>query len=67
MVIEEIRKLMLKSTQQLVVSNRRRLTRGELAVAAGQHQQQQSKGEGGQLQIQVWDPWRISTAAAGEP
>jgi hypothetical protein len=35
MVIEEIRKLMLKSTQQLVVSNRRRLTRGELAVAAG--------------------------------
>jgi hypothetical protein len=57
-VIEEIRRLMLKSAEE-TVKNREKLIRGEPVVAVQQQQQQQQqqrRGVDGQLQIQVWDP-----------
>jgi hypothetical protein len=54
-VIEEIRELMLRSTQEVV--SKEKLNRREPARVAGkQQQQQQSRGAGGQLQGRVWDP-----------
>jgi hypothetical protein len=55
-VIEEIRRLMLKSSKESF-NIRENLTRGELgAVGQQQQQQQQIKGAHGKLQIQIWDP-----------
>jgi hypothetical protein len=52
-VIEEIRKLMLRSAK---VVNKEKLRRGELVVASGNMKQQHSWiGARGQLQGKVWD------------
>jgi hypothetical protein len=55
-VIEEIRKLMLRSAEETV--SKEKLSRRDPAIAAGkqQQQQQQSRGAGRQLQVRVWDP-----------
>jgi hypothetical protein len=60
-VIEEIRKLMLKSTQEVV--NKGNLNRIKPATTTGnkerkkkKQQQQQSRGARGQLQGIFWDP-----------
>jgi hypothetical protein len=54
-IIEEIRRLMIRSTK---VVNKGKLSRGEPAIVAGQQkkQQQRSRGADGQLQRTVWDP-----------
>jgi hypothetical protein len=54
--IIEIRRLMLRSSQEAI--NRRNMNIGGPARAAGkqQHQQQHIRGAGGQLQGKVWDP-----------
>jgi hypothetical protein len=56
MIIEEIRRLMIRSAEAV---SKGKLSRGEPAIAAGQQmqqQQQQSSGADGQLQRTVWDP-----------
>jgi hypothetical protein len=55
-VIEEIRKLMLRSVEETV--SKEKLSRRDPAIAVGkqQQQQQQSRGVGKQLQEKVWDP-----------
>jgi hypothetical protein len=54
-VIEEIRRLMLSSTQETIIG--RKMNRGKTAIATGKMQQQQrSSGVDGQLQRTVWDP-----------
>jgi hypothetical protein len=55
-VIEEIRKMMLRSVEETI--NKEKLSRRDPAIAAGkqQQQQQQSRGVGKQLQEKVWDP-----------
>jgi hypothetical protein len=53
-VIEEIRDLMLRSTQETV--SKEKLNRGEPTRVAGKQQQQHNRGAGGQLQREVWDP-----------
>jgi hypothetical protein len=55
-VIEEIRRLMLRSAHESV--SKEKLSRRKPAIAAGkkQQQQQQSSGADGQLQRIVWDP-----------
>jgi hypothetical protein len=55
-VIEEIRKLMLRSTHETV--SKEKLSRRDPTIAARKKQQQQqnNKGEGRQLQVRVWDP-----------
>jgi hypothetical protein len=53
--IKEIRELMVRSTEEIV--SRRKLNMGEPATTIGKQQQQQhSRGAGGQLQEEVWDP-----------
>jgi hypothetical protein len=65
-VIEEIRKLMLESTQQ-VANNGGRIHRGGHAKASGQQQQQQHHGRGvdGQIHVKVWDPKGSQTHQQG--
>jgi hypothetical protein len=53
-VIEQIRKLMLKSAQE--TANDEKLSRREIATTSRQQQQQQRHGAGRQLQRVVWDP-----------
>jgi hypothetical protein len=54
-IIEEIRRLMIRSAEAV---SEEKLSRGEPAIAAGQQmqQQQRSSGADGQLQRTVWDP-----------
>jgi len=52
--IEEIRRLMIKSTKEVLSTEK--LKKGGPARVAGWQQQQQSKGARGQLQEKVWDP-----------
>jgi hypothetical protein len=54
-IIEEIRRLMIRSAEAV---SKGKLSRGEPAIAAGQQmqQQQRSSGADGQLQRTVWDP-----------
>jgi hypothetical protein len=54
-VIEEIRKLMVRSVVEAV--SKGKLNRGEHAIAA-EEKKQQGKGADGQLQEKVWDPGR---------
>jgi hypothetical protein len=55
-VIEEIRKLMLRSTEAV---SKEEMNRGELAIAAGKKKKKQQhswRGARGQLQKRIWDP-----------
>jgi hypothetical protein len=54
-IIEEIRRLMIRSAE---VVSKGKLSRGEPTIAAGQQMQQQQRSDGadGQLQRTVWDP-----------
>jgi hypothetical protein len=61
-VIEEIRRLMLRSAE---TASEERLSRREAAAAAAQKQQQQQNGADGKLQIFVWDPGGFPTAERG--
>jgi hypothetical protein len=58
-VIEEIREMMLKSTEETF--SRRKMNRGEPARAAGQQQQQHRKGADGQAPKRGLGSRRIST------
>jgi hypothetical protein len=53
-IIEEIRRLMIRSAE---ATNKGNLSRGEPAIAAGKQKQQQQRSDGadGQLQRTVWD------------
>jgi hypothetical protein len=52
-VIEEIRRLMLRSAQEVVSKGK---LKEEACKSSRAEQQQQSSGAGGQLQRRVWDP-----------
>jgi hypothetical protein len=61
-VIEEIRRLMLRSAE---TASEERLSRREAAAAAAQKQQQQQNGADEQLQRMIWDPGGFPTAEMG--
>jgi hypothetical protein len=55
-VVEEIRKLMLESAEELVSTRKLRNRKPARAVRMMQEQKQQSRGAERQLQEKVWDP-----------
>jgi hypothetical protein len=61
-VIEDIRRLMLRSAE---TASEKRLSRKATAAATTQKQQQQQNGADGKLQIFVWDPEGFPTPYRG--
>jgi hypothetical protein len=65
--IEEMRRLMLESTKK-IVNKRWRFTIGDPTTSTTRKKQEkQRKGEGGQIQSEVWDPGGSNTTSMEEP